>query len=155
MTLYLVQHGDALSKAEDPERPLSDQGRRDVERMAMFLSGGGVSATRVYHSGKMRACATAMLLSESVCDGVVEEIDHGLAPNDATDNLKTLAERWDDDVMVVGHLPFMGRMVSHLVSGSPDGDTVNFEPGAVVAMEKDENGNWTVRWMIRPSLLEG
>lgn len=153
MTLYLVQHGDALSKDQDPQRPLSEKGRDDVRAMASFLAASGVRAARVYHSGKPRACDTALLLSEGICNGVVEEIDHGLAANDSTDNLKTLAERWDDDVMVVGHLPFMGRMVANLVSDSPDGDIVTFEPGSVVALEKDGNGNWSVQWMLRPSLL--
>ncbi|MBC8445158.1 MAG: phosphohistidine phosphatase SixA [Rhodospirillaceae bacterium] len=155
MTLYLVQHGDALSKAEDSERRLSEKGRRDAGRMAAFLSQSGVKADRVYHSGKARACETAMLLSEGIGNGVVEEIDHGLAPNDPTDNLKTLADRWHDNVMVVGHLPFMGRMVSHLLTGSADGDTVTFEPGAVAALEKDVGGGWTLLWMVRPSLLGG
>ena len=27
MKLYLVQHGEAVSKAENPERPLSEQGQ--------------------------------------------------------------------------------------------------------------------------------
>jgi phosphohistidine phosphatase len=153
MVLYLVQHGDALSKSEDPERPLSDRGRADVKRMATFLAQSGVSAARVYHSGKTRARDTAMLLSEGICNGVVEEIDHGIAPNDSTDNLMTLAQRWHDDVMVVGHLPFMGRMVAHLVSGSPDGDIVTYEPGSVVALQINEDGNWSVQWMLKPSLL--
>lgn len=154
MTLYLVQHGDALAKAEAPERPLSDKGRADAERMALFLARSGVKAARVIHSGKARARDTAMLLSQVIGPGgVVEEIDAGLSPNDPTDNLKALAGNWSEDVMVVGHLPFMGRMVSHLVAGSPDADTVAFEPGSVVSLDKDEDGNWTINWMVRPGLL--
>ncbi len=154
MALYLAQHGEALSKADNPERPLSDKGRDDAERMASFLARSGVRVDRVYHSGKARARDTAMLLSQTLGPGgVVEEISPGLAPNDATDNLHTLAERWDDDVMVVGHLPFMGRMVSHLVGGSPDSETVSFEPGTVVSLEKNEDGAWAINWMVRPSLL--
>lgn len=38
MHLYLIQHGDAKSEQEDPARPLSDKGRRDVEKVAGFLS---------------------------------------------------------------------------------------------------------------------
>ena len=93
MTLYLVQHGDALTKQQEAERPLSDKGRSDGERMASHLAGSGVRVDRVYHSGKPRARDTAMLLSQALGpDGVVEEIDHGIGPNDATGNLKTLGE---------------------------------------------------------------
>jgi len=34
MKLYLVQHGEANSKAEDPQRPLAERGRGDVARVA-------------------------------------------------------------------------------------------------------------------------
>jgi phosphohistidine phosphatase len=154
MTLYLVQHGDALGKAQDPERPLSDKGRRDVQTMASFLSESGVRPRRVIHSGKTRATQTAQFLSDIIGpDGEVEESDVGLAPNDPTEPLKNQIENGDEDVMIVGHLPFMGRLVSHLVTGSPEAETVSFEPGTVACLNKDEEGNWTVHWMVRPSLL--
>ena len=37
MKLYLMQHGDALQKDVDPDRPLSPRGRRDIEKIAAFL----------------------------------------------------------------------------------------------------------------------
>jgi phosphohistidine phosphatase len=32
MKLYLMQHGQAMAKEQDPERPLTQQGRQDVDR---------------------------------------------------------------------------------------------------------------------------
>ena len=154
MTLYLVQHGDALGKAQDPERPLSDKGLRDVRTMASFLAESGVRPRRIIHSGKTRAMETAMLLYEGIGDGVVEEIDIGLSPNDPTGPLKDLAESWDADIMVVGHLPFMGRMVAHLLGAESGPAPVAFEPGSVACLQMVEDGNWRLQWMIRPSLLQ-
>ena len=34
MRLYLMQHGEAMSKAENPERPLNEQGRQNVANVA-------------------------------------------------------------------------------------------------------------------------
>jgi len=113
------------------------------------LADRGIRPARVIHSGKARAMETAQLLS----GGEVEEIDIGLAPNDPTEPVKNLIESWDEDVMIVGHLPFMGRLVAHLVGGTPDADTVSFEPGTVVCLKKGEEGNWSLHWMLRPSLL--
>jgi len=156
MTLYLVQHAEALRKDENSDRPLSDRGRNDTQRMASFLARSGLKAARVIHSGKTRARETAALLSQVIGPGgVVEEIDAGLSPNDGTDSLKFLADNWQEDVIVVGHLPFMGRMVSHLVCGSPEVTSVTFEPGAMACLEKDQSGNWTLQWMVRPALLGG
>jgi len=33
MKLYLVQHDEAKSKAEDPQRPLTERGREGVARV--------------------------------------------------------------------------------------------------------------------------
>jgi phosphohistidine phosphatase len=155
MLIYLVQHGDALSKEQNPERPLSEKGRINAERMASFLARSGTRAQRVLHSGKARARDTAVLLSQVIGPGgVVEEIS-GISPNDSTHGLKELVENGDGGILVVGHLPFMGRMVSHLLTGTPEPDTVTFEPGSVVALERGDEGGWTVRWMVRPSLLGG
>ncbi len=67
--------------------------------------------------------------------------------------------------MVVGHLPFMGRLVSHLVAGSEDADVVAFQPGTVACLERadgedaedgeDGEGDWAVAWMVWPGLLGG
>src|SRR5688572_29245639 len=37
MRLYLVQHGEAVPEQVDPQRPLSEAGRRDVQAMARLL----------------------------------------------------------------------------------------------------------------------
>ena len=154
MTLYLVQHGDALPKAQNPDRPLSDKGRADIGGMAAFLATGGVRVDRLLHSGKTRARETADLFQVGI-RGKVEESPVDIAPNAPTQDLKDLVERSAENLMVVGHLPFMGRMVSHLVTGTPEAQTVTFEPGSVVALERAEDGDWAVSWMVRPSLLAG
>ena len=39
MKLYLVQHAKAVEKDVDSERPLSAEGRKDIEKVAAFLKG--------------------------------------------------------------------------------------------------------------------
>src|SRR5688500_9788627 len=63
MRLYLVQHGEAVPEQVDPQRPLSEAGRRDVQAMARLLAGAGIRPTRIVHSGKRRAQETAELLA--------------------------------------------------------------------------------------------
>ena len=65
MKLYLVQHGDALAKDIDADRPLSEKGQSDVKRIASFLA-GRMEVSRVMHSGKTRAQQTAELLADSM-----------------------------------------------------------------------------------------
>jgi phosphohistidine phosphatase len=56
------------------------------------------------------------------------------------------------DTMVVGHLPFMAKLVSHLVTGDDSPTLVAYQPGAVVCLELIEK-DWQINWMVRPELL--
>ena len=58
--LYLVQHGEAKSKAEDPQQPLAEQGREDVAQVVAFAAGAGLQVRQIRHSGKRRAEETAL-----------------------------------------------------------------------------------------------
>ncbi len=157
MHIYLVQHGAAVSKDENPKKPLSDNGREDVKRIASFLARSRLSAARVIHSGKLRALETALLLAEVLGPGhLVEEAASGLAPNDSTDDFFAAIDGWTEDTIIVGHLPFMSRMAARLVTGDEDETVVHFKPGSVACLERGENGGgWTVQWFIRPELLGG
>src|SRR3989475_4039548 len=55
MDCYLVQHGEAKPEQEDPARPLSDRGRREVERVAQAAQRSEVAVAAIFHSGKLRA----------------------------------------------------------------------------------------------------
>ncbi len=155
MTLYLVRHAQALSKYEDPQRPLSDQGRADIRKVAAFLGARGmVQVRRILHSGKLRARQTAEALAERLkATGSVSETD-GLAPlDDPTVWAGCLADT-DEDLMLVGHLPHMSKLAALLITGGADQPVVMFKPGGVVCLERDDEGRWSLRWMVVPELLQ-
>lgn len=151
MRIYLVQHGAALSREQDPDRPLSEQGRRDMARMAEFLAGAAVAPDRIKHSGRTRARQTAEILGERL-GGTVSQSRWPLAPNDGPGDLVAATANWHDEVMMVGHMPFMGRAASLLIAGSRGAKAFAFMPGSVLCLERQEVG-WSAAWMIRPELL--
>lgn len=153
MRLYLVQHGQAVDKERNPDRPLSDTGRSDVDRVARLLSGAGRSVDRVLHSGKTRARQTAEILA-SALGGTVEETG-GLKAKDPVDGLASAAGHWDADTLVAGHQPFMGKAVAKLLAGDETADLVAFQPGSVACLERDADGNWRLTAFVRPDLLAG
>jgi phosphohistidine phosphatase len=59
MDLYLMQHGQATTETEDPERPLTDAGRAAVQRVAKRARAADVRISGCLHSGKLRAEQTA------------------------------------------------------------------------------------------------
>jgi phosphohistidine phosphatase len=153
MRLYLVQHGEAVPEEVDPARPLSEVGRSDVAHMARFLAAGGMCIGQVLHSGKARAEQTAVLLAAALAPGHTPAARSGLNPKDPTDGIARAVAAWDEDAMLVGHLPFMAKLASRLVAGRDDAGVVAFQPGTVVCLERGDQHHWSIAWMIRPELL--
>jgi phosphohistidine phosphatase len=153
MKLYLVQHGDALSKETDPDRPLSPRGEADVRGLADFLGKAGIPVEQVFHSGKTRAAQTADLLAATLCPGAAPETLGGIDPKDPPHGLLTTASKWNRDTLVVGHLPFMAKAVSLLLTGDGEAASIRFRPGSIACLERDEEGAWGLAWMVRPELL--
>jgi len=153
MKLYLVQHGDAVAKEVDPGRPLSDRGQRDVQAMAGFLKQAGIGAQQVLHSGKRRAEQTAVILASAMLTAGVPQTVSGIAPNDDVGVFARAIADWNQDTVVVGHLPFMARLLSLLLSDDAERELIRCQPGTVVCLERSEAGAWGINWMLRPELL--
>jgi len=153
MKLYLVQHGEAVSNDVDPERPLSPQGKEDVSQMAEFLRTSGHTVSRVLHSGKMRALQTAEILADALSTIGEAEVIDGINPNDSVQDFSFKAYKIKHDTMIVGHLPFLAKMVSYLVTGNKDQAIVAYKPGSVVCLQQDAGEHWQIQWMLRPDTL--
>lgn len=152
MKLYLVQHGQAATKEVDPERSLTAQGKQDIERLAEFLKKADLRVERVLHSGKLRARQTAELLADVIAPGLAPETSGLLNPNDNPKAFDWQSESWDRDILVVGHLPFLAKLVAHLVAEDENRPVAAFQPGSLVCLERID-GHWQIAWMIRPDLL--
>lgn len=152
MLLYLVQHGQAKSEEENPERPLTDTGRKDVEAvMLLMMRFGAISASRVLHSGKLRAAETAEIIATKL-DAESAEVD-GLDPNDDPGIWESRLAETELDTLLVGHMPHLSRLTSRLLTGDAEVDLVEFANGGVVCLS-DESGGWRLRWSIAPSLVQ-
>ncbi len=150
MPIYFVQHGVAVPEEVDSSRPLSADGRREVEAVAAHLRKVGVPVKKVCHSGKTRAKETAQILAGQIGDGTLYEL-LGMNPND--DVAAFAAGLKEDNVMYVGHLPHLGKLVSYLVAGSEAAGVVKFVNSGVVCLERDSTG-YHIRWYLIPSLCK-
>lgn len=155
MRLYLVRHGDALPEKIDPGRRLSERGRSDVHSVADFLARSGVTVSRVIHSGKMRAEQTAQILGDAVAPSADLETTADIYPLEEIDAFRGRISELGGDTLVVGHLPYMAKLVTSLVCGREDPPAVSYRPGSMVCLEGAGGGGWAIAWMIRPELLRG
>jgi phosphohistidine phosphatase len=153
MHIYLVQHGASKNEAEDPQRALTDEGRRTVEKMAGYLAGLGLAVDRIKHSDKLRARQTADILAASLKpqDGV-EQVS-GMAPNDDVSAMRINLHSETGNVMLVGHLPYLSRLLSSLLLVDENRPLIEFRMGGVVCLGRAENGQFRILWAITPELL--
>jgi phosphohistidine phosphatase len=153
MKLYLVQHAHAVSEEQDHQRPLSEKGIADLDKMADFIKPINIAVDYLWHSEKKRAIQTAHILA-----GVIEvngdiKAREGLNPSDDVNVLGEELISIDGNVMVVGHMPFLGKLASLLLSGSETADTVRFQQGGIVCLNYDEESGWQLQWMVVPEML--
>ena len=153
MRLYLVQHGEAKSKEEDPDRGLTDKGIRDVEKVAVALKSLSLRIDSLWHSGKTRARHTAEILHPSISSTRETKQRNGLSPNDTVGDMKQVIEEGGADVMIVGHLPFLNRLAALLVTGDENSDIVTFQNGGILCLEYRVTDHWSVSWMMVPEIL--
>lgn len=153
MFLYLVQHADAKREEEDPTRPLSKKGLQDINRVASYVSNLNIRVYKIFHSNKLRAKQTAEVLSENVkpIKGVSEV--EGLAPLDNPDIWAERLKDIPDDVILVGHLPHLGKLSSLLLCGNADKNVVSFKMAGIVCLKKNDIGEWSLQWMITPEIV--
>jgi phosphohistidine phosphatase len=153
MQLYLMQHGAAKSEAEDPQRGLTDDGRQSVERMARYLGALNLGVETIEHSEKLRTQQTAEILAAHLRPAHGTRKVAGLAPNDDVGPVCTRLQRLSASLIIVGHLPDLGRLVNRLLGVAEDWPVVRFQMGRVVYLDRDANNQWAIRWMLVPELL--
>jgi phosphohistidine phosphatase len=152
MAIFLVQHGRSMPKDINPDQSLTDEGISDARRIAGVAKGYGISVAEIKHSGKSSARQTAEVMAEYLMPGKNPEGIDGLNP---TDDVIPFARSLspEQDLMVVGHLPFMERLVSYLITGSIEIPVFKFQNAGIVCMDKDPVLKaWYIKWTLMPEI---
>jgi phosphohistidine phosphatase len=153
MLVYLMRHGEAVDQMEDTARPLSKRGERDIKEVSDLLTRRFILMPGyIYHSPKLRAVQTAVIISETFLQAPIQVEADNLLPMDDPAVWAERLEVADKDTMLVGHLPYMSRLASLLLLWNDGREILDFTPGTVVCLEKA--GGWRVKWMISPDILK-
>jgi phosphohistidine phosphatase len=147
--VYLVRHGDAVAASENPKRPLSEAGRKAVEQIAGLARERQVAVSAIYHSGILRAQETAEILAQQLMPPAGVKAIGGLLPEDDPVAGKAELEAAADPVMLVGHLPYMGRLAALLVRGDMESPVIDFQPAAIVCCSRVAT-QWKIEWHLAP-----
>ena len=165
MQLLVIRHGIAEDKdvfarsgRSDNERPLTAEGKRQLQPVAMGLARIVKHIDVLAASPLVRAAQTAAIIAAEY-DGMSVETVAALEPQRAPSELVSWLEarRAAEVVAIAGHEPHLGTLVTWLLSGLDDSHveiemagacllTIEGAPGARCA---------TLHWLLTPEMLGG
>jgi phosphohistidine phosphatase len=115
--LFLIRHARAADHAaNDWERPLVPEGRREARTVGAALARQGVKWDAIAVSPLVRAVETATLMAVELGYEGALTVDHALAPDGMTPAMLGVAERLSGCIALVGHEPSMGQLLSDLLN---------------------------------------
>ena len=155
--LYLLRHAHAGDPAawdgDDDQRPLSDKGEKQADRLGRFLSGVGFRPDAIITSPKLRAAQTAEIVASHL--GLPFGMDTRLAGALSVGAVETLLRDAGDPArpVLVGHDPDFSDLLSILTGSS----TMTMRKGAMARMDivgRLVPGGARLAWLVPPDLLK-
>jgi len=157
MEIYLVRHGAAYAKEEDPERHLNNDGVNQCHLTGRALRRLDITFDLIVCSPKARARQTAEIIAEEVGYAkkeikITETLEPTALPKDTISYLDDFAGI--KRLMLAGHLPLLGHLASELLSNTSH-ISFYFEPGAVCQINTEQSLHYTgdFRWFLTPEHL--
>jgi phosphohistidine phosphatase len=155
--LHFLRHahaGDPESwERPDAERPLSEKGEKQAERLGKFLAGIGFKPDAIITSPKLRAARTAEIVAGHL--GVAVTADERLGGAFEIAELEAVLRDAGDPArpVVVGHDPDFSELAATLSGAS----RLPLPKGAIARIDIArplEPGGGTLHWLVPPDLLK-
>lgn len=148
-----MRHGEAIQMTENISQPLSEIGRQRVKGMAQFLSRNNTQVSFIFHSEKLRAQQTAQELASVLAPEKVTELA-GLLPESDASYIAETCQYWQQDTLIVGHLPNLSQLASLLLTQQKQVVCINFETASIICLEKFSQQQWCLSWFISSQMLK-
>ena len=145
--IVLVHHGDALGPEIDPMRPLSSPGYAASALLATAAAARGARPDVVWHSGKLRARQTAELFWRACNPLAAFSAARGLQPTDPPRWMRDELAEDSRSILLVGHMPHLGRLLRVLCGEPPGSVTTDFPLHGCVALDR-HGETWKELWRL-------
>jgi phosphohistidine phosphatase len=163
VNIFILRHGEAGTHAslpsKDSERPLTESGRNEVEKVAESLLGLRIEFDRIATSPLKRAKDTAEIVVKVYDTSAPKlEVWDELRPEGSkTDLITRLSKlKQDSDIMLVGHEPYLSTLIGEIISGSAVSRIVLKKAGVakvqIHSFAPKVNGE--LRWLLTPRHLK-
>ncbi|MCX7120744.1 MAG: phosphohistidine phosphatase SixA [Gammaproteobacteria bacterium] len=142
MKLYCMRHGEAVAVPLGAERCLTEQGEKAVQKVAEYLAKIQAPIAHIIHSDTLRTKQTAEVVANHLKILNMSTMPILLGENSEIDMLCDMLPAWDDNTLLVGHFPFMTRLVKVLANAD-----VKFKTATIVCLQRENNNRWTAEWV--------
>jgi phosphohistidine phosphatase len=160
MNLYILRHGIAVEHgapgyAKDADRPLTLEGERKLQLNTEAMEALDLKFDLILSSPYRRARQTAEIVAEHLKARKRLQFTDTLTPGGSTQRLIQLLNRVEpehEDILLVGHEPYLSGLVSLLVSGNEGFDIV-LKKGGFCKLVTDhlKHGRCaTLSWLLTP-----
>lgn len=155
MRLYLVRHGEVVVSDNGGDVTLSEWGKFEVEKSGTEIADRIDKLDLIFHSNKLRAQQTAKIIQAKLKFDATVPVNEmeGLKPNDSAKEIAEWAGQLQNDIMLVGHLPFMNKLAGILLKESEKNYSLSFGTASVAGFERGESGDWMLLWFFNPPKL--
>lgn len=165
MNLYVLRHGIAVERGTpgfktDAERPLTPKGRRQLRQIAAALQNLDLDFNLILSSPFLRARQTAEIVAKSLklkqCLALSDELTPGGNPEALIQQLNELKPA-PEDVLLVGHEPYLSQLIGRLISGGATAD-IGLKKGGLGKLETTSlrfGQCATLAWLLTPKQMKG
>lgn len=160
MNLYLLRHGIAVERgtpgyAKDADRPLTPEGERKLRLIAKAMQALELSFDRILSSPYLRARQTTEVVAKSLDLCRKLDFSDSLVPDGSTQKLVAVLNRLrpaPEDVLLVGHEPYLSGLISLLVAGQESCSVVLKKGGLCkLTTESLKHGRCAaLEWLLTP-----
>jgi phosphohistidine phosphatase len=163
MNLFILRHGLAVEPGSagfkrDSDRPLTPKGERKLWKIGQAIQDLEICFDWILSSPYLRARQTAEIIAEALDVPRKLEMCEALTPGGSPARLiETIVARTPapENVLLVGHEPYLSELISSLISGSKDIPIVMKKAGfCKLEVNSLRNGKCaTLEWLLTPKQL--
>ena len=162
MNLYFLRHAKAEPRSEkykpDSKRPLTSEGEEIQQAVARGMLNLGLSFDLILTSPFVRAARTAEITAKAfksekvwTTNNLTPEANPARIIDEINNNYPSL-----EDILLIGHNPAMGRLISTLLTGDP-GMEIDFKKSALCKLSTKDlrlRKCACLEWLLTPRQLQ-
>jgi phosphohistidine phosphatase len=159
MEIYILRHGIAVDRGtqgykKDSDRPLTREGEEKMRQIAEAILGMELKFDLILSSPYARAEKTAQIVASEL-DGEVTSTNALIPDGNPLDLIAEINDEKPQRLLLVGHEPDLGRLVSVLVTGGTDA-AIELKKGGLCKLTSDKltfGQCATLNWLLTPKQL--